>query len=148
MLADILDRDGAQLAATETLRRNLTNADHLTVLGAIWNAETRQAHNTRYQDLVMAALPAEYRHELSHQAKWLYRSLRSAELAGLDPAEVARTAIESRDLADARDLASVIDARIRQRACPLLPQLQGPGPTASLNSQIQIARRTSPRSQR
>ena len=44
------------------------------------------------------------------------------ELAGLDPAEVARSAIESRDLAGARDIASVIDARIRQRVYPLLPQ--------------------------
>ena len=45
---------------------------------------------------------------------------------GLDPAEVARTAIESRDLTGARDIAAVIDARIRQRVYPLLPQPQGP----------------------
>jgi hypothetical protein len=74
----------------------------------------------------MAALPPGYRQELSHQARWLYRTLRSAELAGLDPAEVARSAIASRDLAGARDIASVIDARIRQRVYPLLPQPQGP----------------------
>ena len=74
-------------------QRNLANADHLAVLGAIWTAETRHAHDTRYRDLVMAALPPEYRQELSHQARWLYRTLRSAELAGLDPAEVARAAI-------------------------------------------------------
>ncbi len=74
----------------------------------------------------MAALPPEYRHELSHQARWLFRTLRSAELAGLDPAEVARSAIASRDLAGARDIASVVDARIRQRIYPLLPQPQGP----------------------
>jgi hypothetical protein len=126
VLADILDRDGTQLSATETLRRNLANADHLAVLGAIWNAETRRAHDTRYRDLVIAALPPGYRHELSCQARWLYRTLRSAELAGLDPAEVARTAIESRDLAGARDVASVIDARIRQRVYPLLPRPQRP----------------------
>jgi hypothetical protein len=75
---------------------------------------------------VIAALPPGYRHEFSHQARWLYRTLRSAELAGLDPAEAARSAIESRDLAGARDIASVIDARIRQRVYPLLPQPQGP----------------------
>jgi hypothetical protein len=44
----------------------------------------------------------------------------------MDPAEVIRSAIESRDLAGARDIASVIDARIRQRVHPLLPQPQGP----------------------
>jgi hypothetical protein len=126
VLADILDRDGAQLSATQTRHRNLANADHLAILGTIWAAETRQAHDTRYRDLVMAALPPGYRHQLSPQARWLYRTLRAAELAGLDPAEVARPAIGSRDLAGSRDIAAVIDARIRQRLYPLLPQPQGP----------------------
>ena len=44
----------------------------------------------------------------------------------LDPAEVTRTAIAARDLAGARDIASVLDARIRPRVYPLLPQRQGP----------------------
>src|SRR4029077_16581458 len=61
VLADILDRDGTQLSATETRARNLASADHLAVLGVIWAAETRPAHDTRYRDLVMAALPDEYR---------------------------------------------------------------------------------------
>jgi hypothetical protein len=126
VLADILDRDGTQLSATETRARNLANADHLAILGAIWAAETKHAHDTRYRDLVMAALPPGYRQELSHQARWLYRTLRSAELADLDPAEVTRSAIASRHLAGARDIASVIDARIRQQVYPLLPQPQGP----------------------
>jgi hypothetical protein len=38
---------------------------------------------------------------------------------------VIRTAIASRDLAGSRDIASVLDARIRQRVGPLLPQPQG-----------------------
>jgi AAA domain/TrwC relaxase len=125
VLADVLDRDGTQLSATATRARNLTNADHLAVLGAIWAAETRQAHDARYRELVIAALPPGYRHELSPQARWLFRTLRSAELAGLDPGEVALSAIESRDLAGARDIASVIDARIRQRDCPLFPHPRG-----------------------
>ena len=60
------------------------------------------------------------------RARWLFRTLRAAELAGLDPAEVLRTAIASRDLAGARDIAAVLDARIRPRVDPLLPQPQGP----------------------
>ena len=126
MLADVLDRDGAELSASETRRRNLANADHLGILHAIWAAETRGAREDRYRELVMAALPAGYRQPLSHQARWLFRTLHAAELAGLDPAEVTRTAIASRDLAGARDIASVLDARIRQRVDPLLPQPQGP----------------------
>ena len=126
VLADVLGRDGSELSASETRRRNLANADHLGTLNAIWTAETQPAHNSRYHNLVLAALPPGYRQELSHQARWLYRTLRTAELAGLDTAGVIRRAVESRDLAGARDIASILDARIRQRAQPLLPQPQGP----------------------
>ena len=110
----------------QTRRRNLANADHLAVLHAIWTAETQAARHDRYRDLVTAALPPGHRGELSHQARWLFRTLHAAELAGLDPAEVIRTAIASRDLAGSRDIAAVLDARIRPRIDPLLPQPQGP----------------------
>ena len=126
VLADVLDRDGAELSASETRRRNLANADHLGILHAIWGAETRGAREDGYRELVMAALPADRRQPLSHQSRWLFRTLHAAELAGLDPAEVTRTAIAARDLAGARDIASVLDARIRQRVDPLLPQPQDP----------------------
>jgi hypothetical protein len=104
----------------------VANADHLAVLHAIWTAETRDARHDRYRQLVAAALPPGHRGELSHRARWLYRTLHAAELAGLDPAEVIRTAIASRDLSGSRDIAAVLDARIRQRIDPLLPQPQGP----------------------
>jgi conjugative relaxase-like TrwC/TraI family protein len=126
VLADVLSRDGAELSATETRRRNLANADHLAVLHAIWIAETRDARHDGYRNLVAAALPPGHRGELSHRARWLYRTLHAAELAGLDPADVIRTAITSRDLAGSRDIAAVLDARIRQRIDPLLPQPQAP----------------------
>ena len=86
---------------TTTVLLNLANADHLGVLHAIWAAETRGARDDRYRELVMAALPAGHRRPLSYQARWLFRTLHAAELAGLDPAEVTRTAIASRDLAGA-----------------------------------------------
>ena len=126
VLADILSRDGAELSATETRQRNLANADHLAILHAIWTAETQAARHDRYRDLVTAALPPDHRQPLSHQARWLYRTLHAAELAGLDPADVIRTAIASRDLAGSRDIAAVLDARIRPRIDPLVPQPQRP----------------------
>ena len=125
VLADILSRDGAELSASAIRQRNLANADHLATLHAIWTAETQAARHDRYRDLVTAALPPGHRQPLSHQARWLYRTLHAAELAGLDPAEVIRTAIASRDLAGSRDIAAVLDARIRPRIDPLLPQRQG-----------------------
>ena len=126
MLADVLSRDGAELSASAIRQRNLANADHLATLHAIWTAETQAARHDRYRDLVTAALPPGHRQPLSHQARWLFRTLHAAELAGLDPAEVIRTAIASRDLAGSRDIAAVLDARIRPRIDPLLPQPQGP----------------------
>ena len=126
VLADILGRDGAELSASAIRQRNLANADHLGILHAIWTTETTAARHDRYRDLVLAALPLGHRQPLSHQARWLFRTLHAAELAGLDPAEVIGTAITSRDLAGARDIAAVLHARIRSRIHPLLPQQQGP----------------------
>ncbi len=49
-----------------------------------------------------------------------------AELVGLDPAQVLTGAIAERDLAGARDIAAVIDARIRNRLGALIPLPAGP----------------------
>jgi hypothetical protein len=126
VLADVLGRDGAELSATQTRQRNLANADHLAVLHAIWTAETTGPRNDHYRDLVLAALPPGHRQNLSPRDRWLFRTLRGAELAGLDPADVIRAAVTSRDLAGARDIAAVLDTRIRPRVQPLLPLQQGP----------------------
>jgi hypothetical protein len=126
VLADVLSRDGAELSATETRRRNLANADHLAVLHTIWTAETRDTRHDRYRQLVAAALPPGHRGELSHRPRWLYRTLHTAELAGLDPAAIIISAITARDLSGSRDIAAVLDARIRQRIDSQLPQPQGP----------------------
>ena len=96
------------------------------ILNAIWTAETTPAREQYYRDLLMTNLPPEYRREPSHQARWLWRTLRAAELAGLDTAEVLAAAIGERDLAGARDLAAVIDARLRHRIGALVPAPAGP----------------------
>jgi conjugative relaxase-like TrwC/TraI family protein len=126
VLADVLSRDGAEQSASAIRQRNLAQADHLAILHAIWAAETQAARHDRYRTLVTATLPPGHRQPLSHQARWLFRTLHAAELADLDPAEVIRTAIISRDLAGSRDIAAVLDARIRPRIDQLLPQPQGP----------------------
>ena len=126
VLADVLGRDGTELSASAIRQRNLANADHLGILYAIWTAETTAARHDRYRDLILATLPPGHRQPLSHKTRWLFRTLHAAELAGLDPAEVIGTAIASRDLGGARDIAAVLDARIRQRVHYLLPQPQGP----------------------
>ena len=90
VLSAVLDRDGQQLSATQTRHQALADADHLALLNAIWTAETTPARHQRYRDLLAAALPPGYRAGPGHQAKWLWRTLRAAELAGLDPAAADR----------------------------------------------------------
>jgi hypothetical protein len=85
VLAAVLEHDGQQLSATQTRNQALADADHLALLHAIWAAETSKAREQHYRDLLMSALPAGHRAEPGHQARWLWRTLRAAELAGLDP---------------------------------------------------------------
>ncbi|WP_300610587.1 AAA family ATPase, partial [Trebonia sp.] len=126
VLSDVLERDGQQLSALQTFRQALSNADHLAILHAIWTAEITPASEQRYRQLLIDALPLEYRQEPSHQAKWLWRTMRAAELAGLDPGQALTAAIGERALIGARDVPSVIDARLRRRVNPLVPLPPGP----------------------
>jgi AAA domain len=121
VLSGVLDRDGRLLSASQTRHQALADADHLAILNAIWTAETAPARAQQYKELLMTSLPPGYRREPSHQEKWLWRTLRAAELAGLDPAHALADAIGERDLAGAHDVASVIDARLRHRSGALVP---------------------------
>ena len=126
VLSAVLERDGQLTSATQDRYRALTDADHLAILHAIWTAETAQAREQRYRDLLLASLPPGYRAEPGHRARWLWRTLRAAELAGLDAGEVLAAAIAERDLAGARDLAAVLDARLRHHTGSLVPLPAGP----------------------
>jgi len=122
----VLARDDEQRSATLTRDQALADADHLAILHAIWTDQTTPARQQRYRDLFLAALPPGYRTEPSHQARWLWRILNAAELAGLDPAQILAEAIGERDLAGSRDLAAVIDARLRYRIGSPVPLPAGP----------------------
>jgi conjugative relaxase-like TrwC/TraI family protein len=126
VLANVLEQDGEQLSAAQTRQRALADADHLAFLHAIWAAETASAREQRYRELLAEALPSGYRQEPGHQAKWLWRTLRAAELAGLDAGQVLAAAVGERDLTGARDVPSVIDARLRHRTGALIPRPVGP----------------------
>ena len=121
VLAGVLDRDGQQHSATQTRNQALADADHLAILHAIWAAETTPARDQAYHARLMNTLPPGYRRPPGHQAKWLWRTLRAAELAGLDPAAVLAGAVAERDLAGSRDIAAVLDARIRHRLGTVVP---------------------------
>ena len=57
VLAGVLARDGSELSATETLERELSRADHLGVLGAIWDDLTRRAQAARFEHALRDACP-------------------------------------------------------------------------------------------
>ena len=121
VLAQILEHDGQQLSATQARRQALSDADHLAVLHAIWTAETTPARHQHYRDLLTAALPPGYHAEPGPKDQWLWRTLRAAELAGQNAAQVLATAIAGRDLGGSRDISAVLDARLRQRLSSLVP---------------------------
>ena len=126
VLAGVLARDGQQLSASQTRQQALANADHLAILHAIWTGQTAQARDQHYRELLLEALPPEYGREPGRQARWLYRTLHAAELAGLGASQVLAAAISERDLAGARDPAAVLNARIRNRFGALIPAPVGP----------------------
>jgi hypothetical protein len=148
VLSGVLDRDGQLLSATQTRNQALADADHLAILHAIWTAETTPAREQRYHDLLMTSLPPGYRSEPGHQARWLWRTLRAAELAGLDAAQLLTAAIAERDLAGARDIPAVLDNRLRRRTASLIPSPQARGPRSSPPSPAPAAVPTPARSPR
>ena len=117
----ITGRDGAVESASQVWRQALADADHLAVLHAMWTAETTPARERSYRALLQSALPAGAGQQDNPREQWLHRTLRAAELAGLDPGEVLARAVAERDLTGARDIPAVIDARIRRRHGGLTP---------------------------
>jgi conjugative relaxase-like TrwC/TraI family protein len=138
VLAGVLARDGSELSATETLQRDLSRADHLGVLGGIWDDVTRRVQAAKFEHALRGALPE----DLAGQAvddpacAWLWRSLREAEAAGLDGAQVLRQAVAARTMTGARDAARVLDSRVRHmldgvQTQPFRPWTQRIPPTGS-----------------
>jgi hypothetical protein len=126
VLADVLARDATDLAATEYRARQWSSADHLGLLHAIWMDLAERADAKRFRPLVQSALAdcwgiADGGLD-SPTARWLYRTMRAAELAGEDPARAVREAVSSRDLAGARDIPAVIDARMRRSVQAMTPR--------------------------
>jgi hypothetical protein len=126
VLAAVLARDGAAKSATEIAQAEAANADHLATLHAIWQGELAGPRTERYTHILRDTLPAGYAAGAcdSPQATWLWRTLRGVEAAGLDARQAVADAVNSRSLDGARNVAAVVDARIRERAGSLTPRPQ------------------------
>ena len=124
ILAPVVRRGPAELSATETREQALSDADHLGRLHAIWQEQRRAATAARYTRAVrQAASPADAE-EILKDTDALWRTVRAAELAGLDGAEVIGQAIDGRPFTGARSHSAVLDARIRRKTDHLPPQVR------------------------
>jgi conjugative relaxase-like TrwC/TraI family protein len=124
VLAAVLARDGSELSATETLQRELSRADHLGVLGAIWDDLARQAQATRFEQALRDTLPVGPAEQALQDpaCTWLWRTLREAEGARLDGPEVLQQAAAERTMDGARYPARVLDSRVRRMLAGVQPQ--------------------------
>jgi hypothetical protein len=113
ILAPVVRRDDAEQSATETREQGLSDADHLGALHAIWMDQCRTEAYARYAQAVRDHAEAADAEEILKDTDRLWRTVRSAELAGLDGAEVIQAAITSRPFTGARSRSAVLDARIR-----------------------------------
>src|SRR5258707_3562860 len=60
VLADAMERDESELAASDYWRRELVNADHLGILGARLSDLADRADRERHERMVLAAIPWEF----------------------------------------------------------------------------------------
>jgi conjugative relaxase-like TrwC/TraI family protein len=122
ILAPVIRRDDAELSATETREQALSNADHLGALHAIWMDQCRSEAYRRYAQAVRDHAGPSDAEEILKDTDQLWRTVRSAELAGLDGATVIGEAVVGRPFTGARSHAAVLAARIREKTERLPPQ--------------------------
>ncbi len=117
VLGQCLGRDGQQLSATDTREAAWSDADRLDVLGVQWQEVVREAERGRYEAAVRDVLGEGQAREVMGDpaATWLWRSLREAEAAGFEGADVLRRAVAGGSLEDAESVAKVVDWRVRQQ---------------------------------
>jgi conjugative relaxase-like TrwC/TraI family protein len=125
ILAPVIRRDDAELSATETRQQALSDADHLGALHAIWMDQCRAEAYGRYAQAVRDYAEPSDAEEILKDTGKLWRTVRAAELAGLDGAEVIRSAITGRPFTGARSHSAVLDARIRKITGDLPPRIRG-----------------------
>jgi hypothetical protein len=118
-------RNDAELSATETGEQALSDADHLGALHAIWMDQCRAEAYGRYTQAVRSCAESSDAEEILKDTDRLWLTVHSAELAGLDGANVIQAAITGRPFTGARSYSAVLDARIRDMTGDLPPSIAG-----------------------
>jgi len=125
VLADAMEREAAELSATEYQHRQLSNADHLGILGARWADLADRADRQRHARMILAAIPGGFHDQVREAMTWISRSLTTAELAGLDPDEVVQAAT-ARPLEGLENAGKGLQARLAKMTNALVPMPERP----------------------
>jgi conjugative relaxase-like TrwC/TraI family protein len=123
VLSLVLGRDEEELSATETLERAFSDADNLAVLSRMWADLSGGEYGRRYTGVLAGLLGEKQAAAAAADPRytWLCRTLRAGELAGMDGTQVLTEAVRAGSLADAENIAAVLDHRARQIIPGTLP---------------------------
>ena len=125
VLAGVLARDGSELSATETLQQELSRADHLGVLGGIWDDVIRREQAARFEHALCAARcppTSPVRHWTTRPAPGCgERCAKPKQPGSTAPGSSARR-WRCGAMIGARDVARVLDSRVRRMLDGVQPQ--------------------------
>jgi len=123
LFASYLERDGDELSATATIEAEQEEATSLPRLVGQWSAIVRMEHQARIENVLRQELSEyEYRRmENDPERPILNNLLHAAQAAGMDSEEIARRAVQQRDLAQVRSVAAVLHGRVSKITGPVSP---------------------------
>ena len=119
VLADVLQRDGDDLSATEQIRHAQEWAGGTGHLLTLWSAAARQTLYPDIDEQITARLTESeaWRYEREHSRPVLQHTLRDAQLAGHDIGELIDR-ITAGPMDGARSIASVLHGRLQRLQLP------------------------------
>lgn len=114
VLSEVLERDTAQRAATQVLREEAEAVRSLASMGTVHQHAVYGQAVDRYSDALLGLVGPERMDALAKEpgVGRLWRSVRTAELAGHDPSKVLAEAVERGGLDDAESWSDVLRWRV------------------------------------
>jgi conjugative relaxase-like TrwC/TraI family protein len=115
VLAAVLANEGAELAATDTIRASWDAAEGMVQLSAEYVTLAREAQAERWDSLIATSGLSDDQVETVRASEAygpLVAAFRDAEARGLDPEAMFPRLVASRGLADADDVAAVLHGRV------------------------------------
>lgn len=110
-----VQREGAEISATETLRSGLDYADSMGPLAAEYSLTAADYNEERLDAVAREVLsPENYQRLQDEDPGAVYRLVRGAELDGHDPEAVLREAIGAGSVDDARSMARLVYDRVEK----------------------------------